>query len=132
RGARLTGAPWMALMAERMEERGADRTVAREMYRRMYEQASDPLVKRWAVGRLVYLRWLDEQDAVRRVLAEHRGRAGACPAGWAAVALALQAAGLRTAPDGSPVDPTGVPYVLVHDGAACDVALGPGSEVPAS
>jgi tetratricopeptide (TPR) repeat protein len=128
-GARLAGSPaWMNAMAAQMEVHGGSRQVAREMYRRMYEGADDVQVRTLALKRLAQIDSLEQRDAIRRVLADFRSRAGRCPADWREVAPALRAARLGVGPNGAPRDPTGVPYVL--DANACDVLLDARSEIP--
>jgi tetratricopeptide (TPR) repeat protein len=128
-GSRVEGAPnWMAAMAARVELDGGARDVARELYRRMYEDSGDEQVKTLAAKRLAQIDSLDERDLIRRVLSDFRARAGRCPSSWREAAPLLRAAGLRTDGSGAPVDPTDLPYVL--DPAACEVDLDPRSEVP--
>jgi len=128
-GARQPGAPaWMHVMAAQMNAEGGSRAVAREMYKRMYEGATDEQVKTLAVTRLAQLDSLEERDRIRRVLSDFRTRAGRCPADWREVAPQLRAARLRVTAAGTPLDPSDVPYVL--DAAACDVHLGEGSKIP--
>ncbi|HEX8500581.1 MAG TPA: hypothetical protein VF659_08325 [Pyrinomonadaceae bacterium] len=129
-GARVAGAPaWMTAMSAQMSEHGGSRRVAREMYLRTYEESGDEQVRALAARRLAQLDSLDERDAIRRALADFRGRAGRCPAAWREVAPLLRAARLRLDASGAPLDPSGVPYVL--DPAACDVRLDARSRVPA-
>jgi tetratricopeptide (TPR) repeat protein len=121
-GAKLPGAPaWMQAMSARMAAEGGSRNTAREMYTRMREQADDPQVKRMAELRLLQIDSFDERDIIRRVLADHRARAGRCASSWKEVAGALRAARLPTDASGAPLDPSNAPYVLVKDG--CDVDL---------
>jgi len=130
RGASLTTAKWMNHMADRMEATGGDRATAREMYARMYDQASDDQVRQWAIGRLMQLRWFDDRDVLRPVLETFRARESRCPAGWRELLPALRGARLSVDPQGVPVDPSGAAYVLVSRDGACDVGLGPESLVP--
>ncbi|MBV9924293.1 MAG: hypothetical protein JOZ96_04565 [Acidobacteria bacterium] len=128
-GARQPGAPaWMHVMAAQMNAQGGSRAVAREMYKRMYEEAADEQVKSLAVARLAQVDSLEERDRIRQVLNDFRARAGRCPADWREVAPQLRAARLRVAQTGAPLDPSDVPYVLAP--ATCDVELGEGSLIP--
>jgi tetratricopeptide (TPR) repeat protein len=128
-GARVAGAPaWMNVMAAQMKAQGGSRQVAREMYRRMYEEATDEQVRALSLRRLAQIDSLDERDGIRRALADFQARASRCPASWREVAPALRALGLKLAADAAPLDPTGFPYVL--DDAACDVRLDERSQVP--
>jgi tetratricopeptide (TPR) repeat protein len=130
RGARFTTAKWMDHMAERMEAKGGDRATAREMYARMYDQASDDQVRQWAIGRLMQLRWFDDRDVLRPLLETFRAREGRCPAAWSELLPALRGARLSVDRQGVPVDPSGAGYVLVSRAGGCDVGLGPESLVP--
>jgi len=128
-GARLPGAPaWMGAMAAQMQARGGSRDLAREIYRRMYEEAADEQIKTLALKRLAQLDSLEERDAIRRVLADFQARFGRCPAAWREIAPSLRAARFKTDASGAPLDPAGVPYVL--DAAACDVELNERSPIP--
>jgi hypothetical protein len=130
RGARMTTAKWMDHMADRMESRGDDPHVARAMYTRMYEQAQDEQVKQWALNRLMELRSLQEREAIRGVLSAFVTANARCPQAWTDVAAELQAAGLKVHVQGPPLDPSGVPYVLVLSPLGCDVTLHASSRVP--
>ena len=128
-GSRQPGAPaWMRVMAAQMNVQGGSRAVAREMYKRMYEGASDEQVRTLAITRLAQLESLEERERIRRALSDFRARAGRCPADWREVAPLLRAARLRLDAAGAPLDPSDVPYML--DAAACDVSLGEGSKIP--
>jgi tetratricopeptide (TPR) repeat protein len=128
-GARVTGAPaWMNAMAAQMNAQGGSPQVAREMYQRMYEEATDEQVRVLAARRLAQLQSLDERERIRRVLADFKTRAARCPASWREVASSLRALGLKIDASGTPYDPTGYPYVL--DAQACDVKLDERSQVP--
>jgi tetratricopeptide (TPR) repeat protein len=128
-GARVAGAPaWMRVLSAQMAANGGSRAVAREMYRRLYEESSDAQIRTLAATRLAQLASLDERDAIRRALSDFRERASRCPASWREVAPLLRAASLRLDASGAPLDPTDVPYVL--DTNACDVQLDERSEIP--
>jgi tetratricopeptide (TPR) repeat protein len=129
-GARLPGAPaWMHEMSARMLAEGGRRDTAREMYKRMYEQADDQQVKHLAELRLLQIRSFDERDAIRRVLSAYAARSGHCAVSWKEVSADLQrAARIRQDPAGAPLDPSDTPYVLVKDG--CDVDLDKQSQIP--
>lgn len=128
-GARLPGAAkWMNAMAAQMLAHGGSRDVAREMYRRMYEEAGDEQVRTLALRRLAQIDSFDERDAIRRALADFRARSGRCPTDWREVTQALRAAGLKLDANGAPLDPSGFPYVL--DASACDVKLDERSLIP--
>ena len=130
RGARMTTAAWMAHMAEKMEREGDDSQVAWAMYTRMHEQAQDEQVKQWALKRLMELRSLQEREAIRGVLNGFVAANGRCPRAWTDVDAGLRAAGLTVDPQGPPMDPSGIPYVLVVSQLGCDVSLHRSSTVP--
>jgi len=128
-GSRVAGAPaWMKVMSARMEADGGSRQVAREVYLRLYEEASDAQVKKLAAARVAQLDSLEERDVIRRALADFRARNSRCAASWRELSPMLRAARLRFDASGVPLDPTDVPYVLDPD--ACDVRLGERSEIP--
>jgi hypothetical protein len=127
-GARVTGAPWMEQTAVRMDAEGGDREMAREMYTRMREQATDEQVRQWASRRLLQVRAFEERDRIRDVLLDYWRRRGTCADRWADVAADLRRAGLRLDRDGAPLDPSATPYLLALGG--CAVALDLRSAVP--
>lgn len=128
-GARVPGAPaWMDSMAAQMEAGGGSRATARDIYRRMYDEAQDEQIRTLAARRLLQLVSLDQRDAIRAALADFQSRASRCPANWREVAQQLRAANLKLDASGAPLDPTNVPYVL--DVNACDVKLDERSEIP--
>jgi tetratricopeptide (TPR) repeat protein len=127
-GALVAGAPsWMNAMSAQMASQGGSRATAREIYHRMYEQSDDDATRTLAAKRLLQLQSWDERDALRRVLASFRARAGRCPAAWRELAPALRAARVPVDANGAPLDPSGAPYVLQT--SKCDVGLGPGSTI---
>lgn len=128
-GARLPEAPgWMEAMAAQMEIGGGSRETARAIYRRMYAESEDEQLKGVALKRLLQIESLEERERIRAVLEGFQARFSRCPSNWREVAAALRAAGLKTDPTGSPLDPTGVPYTL--DSAACAAELDARSEIP--
>lgn len=128
-GARLPGAPaWMRAMAAQMEAEGGSRRTATEMYARIYANAEDEQTKAMAGRRLLWLRSLDERDALRAIIANHQRQHGRCPASFAELAARTKSAGFTLDETAAPLDPSGVPYVFVH--ATCDVELDPRTSVP--
>lgn len=128
-GAAIPGAPkWMQAMKAKMIADGGSRDVAREIYRRMFEQAADDEVKEMARRRLLQLDSLDQQDGIRKILTLYQSKAGRCPSSWRQIEPALRALRFPVDDAGAPLDPSGAPYVLVKSG--CDIDLGRGSEVP--
>jgi tetratricopeptide (TPR) repeat protein len=129
-GAKLeTAPPWLQAMSARMLAEGGSRETAREIYTRIYNGSDDETIKRMAELRLAQIESLDERDVIRKTLHEYAARAGRCPSDWKEISQQLRAARLQIdAASGAPLDPSGKPYVLVHD--SCDVDLDPGSQVP--
>lgn len=127
--ANVPGAPaWLGVMAAQMATKGGSRDTSRAIYETMLRTTEDDQMKRLALRRLAQLQSLDEQDALRRLLAAHRERAGGrCASAWRELAPLLRAARLKLDASGSPVDPSGVPYQLLPD--KCDAELGEGSEI---
>ena len=129
-GSRVAGAPdWMRVMAAKMSDEGGSRQVAREMYLRTYQEATDDKVRAHAATRVAQLDSAAEREQIARALADFRARAGRCPAAWREVAPALRAARLRLDASGAPLDPSDVPYVL--DAASCEAKLDARSRVAA-
>ena len=128
-GARLPFAPkWMQALSARMTAEGGSRSLAREMYTRMMNEASDEQVKEMAARRLLQLTSFDERDAIRRVLADYATRTERCAASWKDVSLELRRARIRIDAMGAPLDPANTPYVLKQEN--CDVDLDTHSKVP--
>jgi hypothetical protein len=118
----------MEAMAARMEDEGGNREVAREIFRRMYDEADDEEIKKLALQRLAQLQSFDEREAIRRVFESYRQHAGRCPAAWAEVAPMLRrSTRLRFDQQSAPLDPASTAYILKPD---CEVDLDPRSEVP--
>jgi tetratricopeptide (TPR) repeat protein len=122
RGAKLPGAPaWMEVMKARMAGEGGSRETARELYMRMYEEASEVQVKDMARRRLLQLQAMDEQDGLRRLMSVYKAKVGRCPTSWRELEGALRSLRVRVDPSGAPLDPAGTPYLLVKD--KCDVII---------
>lgn len=127
-GSQIQGAPvWMEAMSARMAAEGGSRSVAREIYNRMYDQASDDKVREMARRRLLQLASLDEREALRNILVAFEARIGHCPSSWTELATIFTSRKIPTDRNGSPLDPSGAPYLLRED---CKVELDPSSEVP--
>ena len=128
RGATIPGAPvWMEAMKAKMKADGGSRATAREIYTRMFEQSTEESVKDMARGRLLQLDSLDQRDVLRKVLSGYQTRVGRCPSSWRELAHIFSAIGVPVDSAGAPLDPTGVPYVLLTD--TCNVELNPKSEI---
>jgi len=128
-GANLVGAPqWMKAMRARMASEGGSRDTAREVYRRLCEEASDSQIKNMARKRLLLLDSLDMQDGLRKLMAAYQSKTGHCPGSWREMGSLLNASRVQVDPSGSPLDPAGTPYLLVPD--KCEVNINERSEVP--
>jgi tetratricopeptide (TPR) repeat protein len=128
-GSRLPGAPpWMKAMRARMASEGGSRNTAREVYLRLYEEASDSQVKNMARKRLLLLDSMDMQDALRKLMDAYRSKMGRCPRSWREMETLLSAFRIQVDSSGAPLDPAGTPYLLVTD--ECDVNVDDESEVP--
>lgn len=129
RGAKIQDAPaWMQALSARMAAEGGSRNLAREMYRRIYDESNDAQVKEMAARRLLQITSFDERDVIGRVLKDFNTHNGRCASSWAEVAPALRAARLKVDASGAPLDPAGTPYVLIKNG--CEVDLDWRSKVP--
>lgn len=130
RGGKLPDAPrWLAEMGARMTLEGGSREGARQMYRHLYEESNDDLVKQMLLRRLLQVDSFEQRDVIRRVLSEYAARFKRCPSSWKEISAALRGLQFRIdANTGAPVDPAGTPYLLGKDG--CDVELDPRSQVP--
>jgi tetratricopeptide (TPR) repeat protein len=128
-GAAIPGAPpWMEAMKAKMTADGGSRDVAREIYRRMFEQAEDDEVKEVARRRLLQLDSLDQRDGLRKVLSLYKSKTGRCPSFWREIEPTLRALRVPLDSAGAPLDPSGAPYVLGK--SDCEIDLGPNSLVP--
>lgn len=128
-GSKLPGAPpWMKAMRARMASEGGSRNTAREVYRRLYEEASDSQIKNMARKRLLLLDSMDMQDALRKLMAAYRSKMGRCPGSWREMGTLLSAFRIQVDSSGAPLDPAGTPYLLVPD--KCGVNVDEKSEVP--
>jgi len=128
-GSKLPGAPpWMEAMKAKMAAEGGSRDLAREIYSRMYEQASNVKVKEMARKRLLQVDSLDQRDGLRKVLSAYQSRMGRCPSSWKEIEPGLRALRMELDSTGAPLDPAGTAYVLVN--AGCDVDVDPKSVVP--
>ena len=115
-------------MSAQMSTKGGSRETARAIYESMLRSSDDDHTRQLARNRLAQLQSLDEMDALRRALSAVRERAGGrCPVSWREAATLLRAARFRQDAEGSPLDPSDVPYKLVAD--RCDVELGERSGV---
>jgi len=128
-GAVLPGTPrWMEAMKARMATEGGSRDLAREIYKRIYNEPGDSTVKEMAERHLMQLDSLDQREAIRRVLTLYQSKAGRCPSSWRETEPVLRSLRLPMDSTGAPLDPAGTAYVLVNGN--CDVDIDPTSLVP--
>lgn len=113
RGAQIPGAPaWMEAMKAKMVGDGGSRATAREIYKRMYEQAGEEQVKEMARKRLLQLDSFDQRDILRRLFADYKTRTGKCPDSWREIEPVLRALRIPVDQSGAPLDPSRTAYVL--------------------
>jgi tetratricopeptide (TPR) repeat protein len=111
RGSEVPGAlPWMKVMAARMAEKGEDAETAAYLWKTIYDTTSDNMIKDNAAKHLISLRAEADMAELERRTKAYRERFGANPSDWSD----LVRAGLLR---GVPMDPNGVPYKLLPDGA---------------
>lgn len=122
RGGQLPGAPaWMEAMKAKMFAEGGSRATAREIYKRMYEQAGEEQVKDMARRRLMQMDSLDQRDALRKLFAAYKTRTGKCPDSWREIEPVLRALRIPVDQSGAPLDPSHTAYVL--KAGECEVEL---------
>lgn len=130
KGGQISGAPpWMTAMKAKMLADGGSRSIAREIYTRMYEGTTDDKVKEMAQLRLFQLNALDQMEMYERLLGAYKTRTGRCPANWKEFEPVLRAIRAPMDRSGTPLDPAGTPYVFGK--TTCDVELNEESKVPA-
>jgi tetratricopeptide (TPR) repeat protein len=113
RGAQIPGAPaWMEAMKAKMVGDGGSRATAREIYKRMYEQAGEKQVKEMARKRLLQLDSFDQRDALRKLFAAYKTKTGKCPDSWREMEPVLRALRIPVDQSGAPLDPSRTAYVL--------------------
>lgn len=119
KGAKIQGAPsFMALMEGKTKTDGGSRATAREIYRRIFDEASDEQTKENAALRLSALDSLDEHDVIQKVLSNFKLKNNRCAGSWREILPLLQNEKLPNGKDFhidnsfNPVDPSGVPYIL--------------------
>lgn len=128
-GAKLPGAPpWMQAMKAKMLAEGGSRSVAREIYRRMYEQSADEKIKEMARLRLLQLDHFDQRDGLLKILSLYQQRVGRCPASWRELEPVFRNLQVPLDAAGAPLDPSGAPYVL--NSAKCEIDLSEKTEIP--
>jgi tetratricopeptide (TPR) repeat protein len=110
RGSEVHGAlPYMKVMAAKMAEKGDDRGTAIALWRAVYDNTQDKMVRETALKHIASLRADAAIEELERGVQIYRERAGSLPATW----TDLVRSGLLP---GVPVDPTGAPYELRPNG----------------
>jgi tetratricopeptide (TPR) repeat protein len=136
-GARIPDAPpFFQLMAAKMKNEGGSRSVAREIYQEVVDQAGvDQNSRESAQLRLHQLDALDELDLINSALKSFLRDRGRCPTRWSEIIPLLGAAKTPTGRElrmdqvGYFVDPTGVPYRLAQ--SKCEAQIDwPKSKIP--
>jgi len=94
----------------------------------MFEESADDQVKDMARKHVLLLDSLDQRDVLRKVMQIFRDKTGRCPTSWTELREAFRVLSIPVDVNGSPVDPTGMPYVL--NSGTCEVELNPKSEIP--
>jgi hypothetical protein len=119
--------PWMAEMSALILARCGRADLTAELLELQYQSTDDPRVRERLAELLVPYRALAEVAYLRQAAAAYRERFGAPPSSLADLVRALGrqqgAPALTLRPDGTPVDPTGVPYV--YDPATGAVSTAP-------
>ncbi|MBV9957436.1 MAG: hypothetical protein JO360_03410, partial [Acidobacteria bacterium] len=113
---------WMKQMSARMAAEGGSPAMAREIYRRLYEETEDPKVKDLLLRRLMQVDSFEERDAIRAAFRNFQARMGGrCPNTWRELSNELRAERLpngrplRLDANGVPLDPADTPYVLKNN-----------------
>ena len=111
RGAEVPGAlPWMRVMAARMAERSDDIATAFSLWKAVYDNNHDKMVRDSATKHMASLRAEADIQELQRGVQTYRDKTGSLPASW----RDLVRAGILP---GIPVDPSGAVYVLMPNGA---------------
>lgn len=109
RGSRVPGAhPSLKILSAAMAQHAGDISVARFLWKQIYNTTQDKMLRANAIKRLQALRVDEDISRLEHVIEAYQRATGRSPATWAELAVA----GLR----GVPVDPLGNPYVLAPDG----------------
>jgi tetratricopeptide (TPR) repeat protein len=126
KGSHIAGAPpFMQMMTAQLRTQGGSRDTAREMYRQMVEGAHDDQVKESAALQLLRLDALDETEAINTVLSASQSPNGRCPNSFSEIQSRLRGARPATGrplnfdKTGAPLDPLGIPYLLVNTNGLC-------------
>jgi tetratricopeptide (TPR) repeat protein len=111
RGAEVPGAlPWMRIMAARMAERSNDIATAFSLWKAVYDNNHDKMVRDSATKHMASLRAEADIQELQRGVQTYRDKTGSLPTSW----RDLVRAGILP---GIPVDPSGAVYILMPNGA---------------
>jgi tetratricopeptide (TPR) repeat protein len=102
-------APWMRIMAAKVEAEGGTRESARFLWTELHNSTDDPVIRQSALSHLVGLRVDDEIEQLEAFLARYQEQTGRLPESF----HQLAAAGVIR---GIPLDPEGLPYQIAADG----------------
>jgi len=102
-------APWMRVMAAKVEAEGGTREHARFLWTELYNSTDDPTIRQSALSHLIGLRVDEEIEFLQGLVDRYRKETGKQPRSFAELA----AAGLI---GGQPRDPLGEAYQLAPDG----------------
>lgn len=122
RGAQIPNAPaWMLGMKAKMVAEGGSRSTAREIYTRMYEQATEEQVKEMARRRLMQLESMDHRDLLKKLFAAYQARTGKCPDTWREMEAVFRSVRIPIDQSAAPLDPSNTPYILTA--GKCEVEI---------
>jgi tetratricopeptide (TPR) repeat protein len=102
-------APWMRVMAAKVEAEGGTRDHARFLWTELYNSTDDPIIRQSALSHLIGLRVDDEIEFLQGLVSRYQQETGKLPASFAELATA----GIIR---GQPLDPLGNPYQIAPDG----------------
>ena len=102
-------APWMRVMAVKIQAEGGDRRKARFLWLELYKSEDDPTIRQAALYHLYGLQVDDDIEFLEALLERYRQQTGQPAVSFRDL---IAAGGLR----GLPLDPLGYPYRLRPDG----------------
>jgi len=102
-------APWMRIMAAKVEAEGGTREHARFLWTELYNSTDDPIMRQSSLSHLIGLRVDDEIEFLQGLVGRYAKETGKLPRSFADLA----AAGMIP---GQPLDPLGNPYRIAPDG----------------
>lgn len=101
--------PWMKVMAATMAQHAGEPATALEIWKRLYENSEDKLIRENAAQHMAAIRVDQSVPELERRVEMYRQATGHAPESWTDLVRA------RVLP-GTPIDPTGAPYKLMPDG----------------